>query len=113
MCRIDPERGETKFQPRVLVSYDFWKATRDLIGYSALNQSLYRLWKLTPRSIGRSKPERRFKPLLQIDTPRPRVKMPTTLKEFETVFPTLVKDLKEHCQKYKLPDQALDWFEKV
>ena len=39
--------------------------------------------------------------------------MPTTLKEFETVFPTLVKDLKEHCEKYKLPDQALNWFEKV
>jgi farnesyl diphosphate synthase len=39
--------------------------------------------------------------------------MPTTLKEFETVFPTLVKDLKEHCENYKLPKQALDWFEKV
>ncbi|KAK3704611.1 Farnesyl pyrophosphate synthetase [Vermiconidia calcicola] len=37
--------------------------------------------------------------------------MPTTLKEFETVFPKLVKDLKEHCEKYKLPDQALNWFE--
>lgn len=37
--------------------------------------------------------------------------MPTTLKEFETVFPTLVKDLKEHCEKYKLPGQALNWFE--
>ena len=39
--------------------------------------------------------------------------MPTTLKEFETVFPTLVEDMKEHCKKYKLPDQALTWFEKV
>ena len=39
--------------------------------------------------------------------------MPTTLKEFETVFPTLVKDLKEHCEKYKLPGQALNWFEQV
>jgi farnesyl diphosphate synthase len=39
--------------------------------------------------------------------------MPTTLKEFEAVFPTLVKDMKEHCQKYKLPDQALNWFEQV
>ncbi|KAK4500980.1 hypothetical protein PRZ48_006786 [Zasmidium cellare] len=37
--------------------------------------------------------------------------MPTTLKEFETVFPKLVEDLKEHCQKYKLPEQALKWFE--
>lgn len=39
--------------------------------------------------------------------------MPTTLKEFESVFPTLVKDMKEHCQKYKLPEQALKWFEHV
>lgn len=39
--------------------------------------------------------------------------MPTTLKEFETVFPKLVEDLKEHCQKYKLPEQALKWFEQV
>jgi len=39
--------------------------------------------------------------------------MPTTLKEFESVFPTLVNDLKEHCEKYKLPQQALTWFEKV
>ena len=39
--------------------------------------------------------------------------MPTTLKEFETVFPTLVEDLKEHCKKYKLPEQALSWFEQV
>ena len=39
--------------------------------------------------------------------------MPATLKEFETVFPTLVKDIREHSQKYKLPEQALSWFEKV
>jgi farnesyl diphosphate synthase len=39
--------------------------------------------------------------------------MPTTLMEFETVFPTLVKDMKEHCQSYKLPEQALTWFEQV
>ncbi len=39
--------------------------------------------------------------------------MPASLKDFETVFPTLVKDIKEHCEKYKLPDQALTWFEKV
>ncbi|KAK3047833.1 Farnesyl pyrophosphate synthetase [Extremus antarcticus] len=38
--------------------------------------------------------------------------MPASLKDFETVFPTLVKDIKEHCEKYKLPDQALTWFEK-
>lgn len=39
--------------------------------------------------------------------------MPATLKEFEAVFPTLVADLKAHCQKYKLPEQALQWFEQV
>jgi len=39
--------------------------------------------------------------------------MPATLKEFETVFPRLVEDLKQHCAKYKLPEQALTWFEKV
>ncbi|GAB7360609.1 hypothetical protein MBLNU230_g0489t1 [Neophaeotheca triangularis] len=37
--------------------------------------------------------------------------MSTSLKDFESVFPKLVADLKEHCQKYKLPDQALNWFE--
>lgn len=39
--------------------------------------------------------------------------MPATLKEFESVFPKLVEDLKQECIKYKLPEQALTWFEKV
>ena len=39
--------------------------------------------------------------------------MPTTLKEFETVFPRLVEDLKQYCQKEKLSEQALKWFEQV
>ena len=39
--------------------------------------------------------------------------MPTSLKDFEAVFPRLVEDLKEHCKTYKLPDQALKWFEEV
>jgi farnesyl diphosphate synthase len=39
--------------------------------------------------------------------------MPATLKEFESVFPQLVKDVEAHCEKYKLPDQALKWFNKV
>lgn len=38
--------------------------------------------------------------------------MPATLQEFESVFPKLVEDLKQECQKYKLPEQALTWFEK-
>ena len=39
--------------------------------------------------------------------------MPTTLKEFEGVFPKLVADLKQHCEQYKLPTQAFKWFEEV
>ena len=38
--------------------------------------------------------------------------MPVTRQQFESVFPRLVADLKEHCQAYKLPAQALQWFEK-
>ncbi|KAI6854780.1 hypothetical protein D0864_00361 [Hortaea werneckii] len=37
--------------------------------------------------------------------------MPTSLKDFEAVFPRLREDLKEHCTHYKLPEQALKWFE--
>lgn len=39
--------------------------------------------------------------------------MPTTLKEFESVFPKLVEDLKNHCKESNLPTQALDWIEQV
>lgn len=39
--------------------------------------------------------------------------MPTTLKEFESVFPRLVEDIKAHAKTYNLPDQAMTWFEKV
>ncbi|RMY68445.1 hypothetical protein D0863_07104 [Hortaea werneckii] len=45
------------------------------------------------------------------ETPRPAAKMPTSLKDFEAVFPRLREDLKEHCTHYKLPEQALKWFE--
>ncbi|KAI9744181.1 MAG: Farnesyl pyrophosphate synthetase [Claussenomyces sp. TS43310] len=34
----------------------------------------------------------------------------TTLKEFESVFPTLVEDLLAHAKKYGAPEMALDWF---
>jgi hypothetical protein len=47
------------------------------------------------------------------DLPRATVNMRTTLKEFEAVFPKLVADLKQHCEQYKLPTQALKWFEEV
>ena len=39
--------------------------------------------------------------------------MPTSLKDFETVFPQLVEDMKDNCKRYNLPNQALTWFEKV
>ena len=39
--------------------------------------------------------------------------MPTSLKDFESVFPQLVEDMKDNCKRYNLPTQALTWFEKV
>ena len=39
--------------------------------------------------------------------------MPTTLKEFESVWPRIVADLQDHCKGYNLPKQSLDWFTKV
>ncbi|KAL1653274.1 Farnesyl pyrophosphate synthetase [Didymella pomorum] len=38
--------------------------------------------------------------------------MPTTLKEFESVWPRIVADLQDHCKGYNLPKQSLDWFTK-
>ncbi|KAK3679736.1 Farnesyl pyrophosphate synthetase [Recurvomyces mirabilis] len=38
--------------------------------------------------------------------------MPVSRQEFEAVFPKLVDDLKEHAAKYKLPYQAMQWFDK-
>ena len=48
-----------------------------------------------------------------VDLPRHTANMPTTLKQFESVFPKLVSDLKQHAEQYKLPTQALKWFEEV
>ena len=31
------------------------------------------------------------------------------LKEFEAVFDTFVKDLKEHAKQYGLPEEAVKW----
>ena len=39
--------------------------------------------------------------------------MPVSRQEFEAVFPKLVDDLKEHAATYKLPYQAMQWFDKV
>lgn len=39
--------------------------------------------------------------------------MPTTLHEFESVWPRIVADLQDHAKGYKLPQQSLDWFTKV
>ena len=38
---------------------------------------------------------------------------PTTLKEFESVFPSLVEDLTQQCKAYNLPGNALKWFQDV
>ena len=35
------------------------------------------------------------------------------LKEFETVFPRLVKDLEENAKQYKIPEEALKWYSDV
>lgn len=39
--------------------------------------------------------------------------MPTTLKEFEAVFPLLVEDLSQHAKSYGLPENALKWYQEV
>ncbi|KAF2021421.1 terpenoid synthase [Aaosphaeria arxii CBS 175.79] len=36
--------------------------------------------------------------------------MPTSLQDFESVWPRIVGDLEAHCKHYKLPQQSLDWF---
>jgi len=46
-------------------------------------------------------------------TRTPAVNMPTTLKDFESVFPRLVEDLSQQCQQYGLPKNALEWYQKV
>jgi farnesyl diphosphate synthase len=37
----------------------------------------------------------------------------TTLKEFESIFPTIVEDLLAHAKLYGAPQMALDWFKTV
>ena len=39
--------------------------------------------------------------------------MPTTLKEFESVFPKLVDDLSEHAKEHGIPSNALKWYQDV
>lgn len=38
--------------------------------------------------------------------------MPTTLKDFESVFPRLAEDVLAQCKQYNLPANALEWYEK-
>ncbi|KAK4953863.1 Farnesyl pyrophosphate synthetase [Elasticomyces elasticus] len=38
--------------------------------------------------------------------------MPVSRQDFESIFPTLVSDLKTHSTNYNLPPQALQWFTK-
>jgi hypothetical protein len=49
----------------------------------------------------------------QIKSNQSTASMPTTLKEFESVWPRIVADLQDHCKGYNLPKQSLDWFTKV
>ena len=35
------------------------------------------------------------------------------LKEFETVFPKLVKDLEDNAKQYNLPEESLKWYRDV
>jgi farnesyl diphosphate synthase len=37
----------------------------------------------------------------------------TTLKEFESVFPTLVEDILAHVKQYGTPQMAMDWYKAV
>lgn len=37
----------------------------------------------------------------------------TNRADFESVFPSLVKDLSDHAVQYGLPSVAREWFEKV
>jgi hypothetical protein len=37
----------------------------------------------------------------------------TTLKEFESIFPTIVEDLLAHAKQYGAPQMALDWYKAV
>lgn len=37
----------------------------------------------------------------------------TSRESFESVFPSLVQDLLAHAKKYNLPENAVQWFEKV
>jgi farnesyl diphosphate synthase len=39
--------------------------------------------------------------------------MPTTLKEFESVFPQLVDDLIGHAKAYGVPENGLNWYRQV
>ena len=38
---------------------------------------------------------------------------PTTRAEFESVFPSLIDDLGQHCKQYNSPQNALQWFQDV
>ena len=37
----------------------------------------------------------------------------TSRAEFEAVFPQLVQDVSQEAQKYNIPPEALNWFQRV
>jgi hypothetical protein len=49
----------------------------------------------------------------EIATVQPSMATKTSRPDFESIFPSLVEDLKEAAGRYKLPQNAMDWFVKV
>lgn len=102
---------------KLLVRYPYTSHLPAIALFARLH-SLHRLSRNLPRPIQPYKQHRvaaysKRISIARADLPRATVNMPTTLKEFEGVFPKLVADLKQHCEQYKLPTQALKWFEEV
>ena len=125
-CRSDPDRphsmGDSECFSRGSKSYDRQQHSHPplpAIALFARLQSLHRLSRPFTRPIKSYQPHTPIASyserisIARSDLPRATVNMPTTLKEFEAVFPKLVADLKQHCEQYKLPTQALKWFEEV
>ena len=47
--------------------------------------------------------------------PIPTITMPPSnkLKDFEAIFPKLVKDLEDNAKQYNIPEDALKWYSNV
>ena len=49
----------------------------------------------------------------EVPTPTTAMSPSNKLKDFEAVFPKLVKDLEEHAKQYNIPEEALKWYSDV